>query len=121
MDTDLILVEGVDRLGMRVAIISEQLLCRDTLCRLAQAELQPEQMDVYDALAAYRAAGANRPAEYGGSGGPSNIIRSHSLDAELLKTAFQAGMHLINGPSPLSRAEREMIATAVSAANRCFY
>lgn len=71
--------------------------------------------------AAYQAAGANRPAEYGGTGGPSNIIRSHSLDPELLKTAFQAGMHLINGPSPLSRRDREMIATVVSAANRCFY
>jgi hypothetical protein len=72
-------------------------------------------------MAAYKAAGANRPAEYGGAGGPSNIIRSHSLDAELLKTAFGAGMHLINGPSPLSRRDREMIATVVSAANRCFY
>jgi alkylhydroperoxidase family enzyme len=71
--------------------------------------------------AAYQAAGVNRPAEYGGTGGPSNIIRSHSLDPELLKTAFQAGMHLINGPSPLSRRDREMIATVVSAANRCFY
>ena len=68
-----------------------------------------------------KAAGQNRPQEYGGPGGPSNIIRSHSLDADLLRTAFQAGMHLINGPSPLSRAEREMIATVVSAANRCFY
>ena len=72
-------------------------------------------------LAAYQAAGANRPMEYGGSGGPSNIIRSHSLDPDLLRTAFQAGMHLINGPSPLSRTDREMIATVVSAANRCFY
>lgn len=72
-------------------------------------------------LAAYQAAGANRPPEYAGKAGPSNIIRSHSLDAELLKTAFGAGMHLINGPSPLSRRDREMIATAVSAANRCFY
>jgi hypothetical protein len=72
-------------------------------------------------LEAYKAAGQNRPQEYGGPGGPSNIIRSHSLDADLLRTAFQAGMHLINGPSPLSRAEREMIATVVSAANRCFY
>lgn len=79
------------------------------------ADMTPELMD------AYMAAGANRPAEYGGKGGPSNIIRSHSLDAELLRTAFMAGMHLINGPSPLSRAEREMIATSVSAANRCFY
>ena len=70
---------------------------------------------------AYRAAGQNRPPEYGGSGGPSNIIRAHSLDPELLRTAFGAGMHLINGPSPLSRTDREMIATVVSAANRCFY
>ena len=72
-------------------------------------------------VAAYQAAGANRPAEYAGAGGPSNIIRSHSLDATLLRTAFESGMHLINGPSPLSRRDREMIATVVSAANRCFY
>jgi hypothetical protein len=78
-------------------------------------DMTPELME------AYKAAGQNRPEEYGGRGGPSNIIRSHSLDGELLRTAFQAGMHLINGPSPLSRAEREMIATVVSAANRCFY
>jgi alkylhydroperoxidase family enzyme len=72
-------------------------------------------------LAAYRAAGRLRPAEYGGTGGPSNIIKSHSVDPEALRTAFEAGMHLINGPGPLSRPEREMIATVTSAANKCFY
>ena len=72
-------------------------------------------------LAAYRAAGENRPPEYKGLGGPSNIIKVHSLDPALLKPIFEAGMHLINGPGQLSRREREMIATTVSAANRCFY
>jgi two-component system nitrate/nitrite response regulator NarL len=43
---------------MRVAIISDQLLYRDALCHLAQAELQPDQIDVYDGLREFRAADA---------------------------------------------------------------
>jgi DNA-binding NarL/FixJ family response regulator len=42
---------------MRVAIISDQLLCRDALSRLAQSELQPQQLDVYSAMSEFKAAG----------------------------------------------------------------
>jgi DNA-binding NarL/FixJ family response regulator len=48
---------GLDCFSMRVAIISDQLLCRDTLCRLAQSELQPQQLDAYADIPAFRAAG----------------------------------------------------------------
>jgi DNA-binding NarL/FixJ family response regulator len=41
---------------MRVAIISDQLLCRDALSRLVQAELQPEQLDVFADVPAFKAA-----------------------------------------------------------------
>ena len=42
---------------MRVAIISDQLLCRDALSRLAQSELQPQQLDLYAAVAEFKASG----------------------------------------------------------------
>jgi hypothetical protein len=79
---------------------------------------------------AYQEVFAQSPPEYRGGGddggGPprrdaGGIVKSHSLDPVALRTAFAAGMHLIGGPSPLSRREREMINTVVSAANRCFY
>ena len=62
------------------------------------------------------------PREYleGATDAPS-IAKAHSLDPKALITAFRSGMHLLNGPSPLSRKDREMIATVVSSANRCFY
>lgn len=78
-------------------------------------EMTPELM------AAYQAAGSALPPEYMGGDDAANIVKSHSLDPEALRTAFSAGLHLINGPSPLSRRDREMINTVVSAANRCFY
>jgi DNA-binding NarL/FixJ family response regulator len=41
---------------MRVAVISDQLLCRDALSRLVRAELQPERLDVYADVPAFKAA-----------------------------------------------------------------
>jgi DNA-binding NarL/FixJ family response regulator len=41
---------------MRVVVISDQLLCRDALSRLVRAELQPEQLDVYADVPAFRSA-----------------------------------------------------------------
>jgi alkylhydroperoxidase family enzyme len=72
-------------------------------------------------MAAYQSAGANLPATYMGGDDAAGIVKAHSLDPEALRTAFGAGMHLLNGPGPLLREEREMVATVVSAANRCFY
>jgi len=50
-----------------------------------------------------------------------NILKVQSLNP----AALEASMHLYRttmfGPSGLSRAEREMLATVVSWANHCFY
>lgn len=55
------------------------------------------------------------------SGGMDNILRIHSLNPRSLRDHVQLYAHLMRGPSPLSRVQREMIAVAVSAANDCFY
>ena len=55
------------------------------------------------------------------AGAVANILKIHSLAPELLRAhvaIYQAAMH---GPGELSRAQREMIAVAVSAANGCHY
>jgi uncharacterized peroxidase-related enzyme len=54
-------------------------------------------------------------------GGVDNILKIHSLDPPSLAghvALYRAAMY---GRSPLSRAEREMIAVVVSAANQCHY
>ena len=59
---------------------------------------------------------------YGGGGGPvDNIIRIHSLNPRSMRDHVALYAHLMRGPSPLSRAQREMIAVSVSATNDCFY
>ena len=50
-----------------------------------------------------------------------HIIRIHSLNPPSMAHHVQLYAHLMRGPSPLSRVQREMIAVAVSAANDCFY
>lgn len=55
------------------------------------------------------------------AGAVANILKIHSLAPELLSahlTIYHAAMH---APGELSRAQREMIAVAVSAANGCHY
>jgi alkylhydroperoxidase family enzyme len=59
----------------------------------------------------YRAAG----------GGLDNIIRIHSLNPPSMEHHVDVYAHLMRGPSPLSRIQREMIAVTVSAVNGCFY
>jgi alkylhydroperoxidase family enzyme len=54
-------------------------------------------------------------------GGVDNILRIHSLNPESMRGHVRYYTHLMRGPSPLSRAQREMIAVVVSAANDCFY
>lgn len=50
-----------------------------------------------------------------------NIVRLQSLHPEALHSGMQLYTALMLGNSGLSRAEREMIAVAVSAANHCHY
>ncbi|MCH2476160.1 MAG: carboxymuconolactone decarboxylase family protein [Gemmatimonadetes bacterium] len=50
-----------------------------------------------------------------------NIIRVHSLNPRSMKDHIELYSHLMRGPSPLSRIQREMVAVTVSAVNGCFY
>jgi len=50
-----------------------------------------------------------------------NILRIHSLNPRSMQDHAQLYGHLMRGPSPLSRIQREMIAVTVSAENDCFY
>ena len=54
-------------------------------------------------------------------GNLDNILRVHSLDPASMKHHLDLYRHLMAGPSPLSRLQKEMIAVAVSAENDCFY
>jgi uncharacterized peroxidase-related enzyme len=51
----------------------------------------------------------------------SNIMRAQSLNPNALRFFLGLYVSLMYGKSGLSRAEREMIATAISAHNRCDY
>ncbi len=51
----------------------------------------------------------------------SNVMKAHSLDPEAMRLHLDLYVHLMFGKSALSRAQREMIAVAVSQANRCAY
>ncbi len=57
----------------------------------------------------------------GPRGNLDNILRIHSLDPPSMKHHYDMYRHLMAGPSPLSKLQREMIAVAVSAENDCFY
>jgi uncharacterized peroxidase-related enzyme len=50
-----------------------------------------------------------------------NILKVQSLNPESLRASMQLYLATMYGPSGLSRAEREMLATVVSWANDCFY
>jgi hypothetical protein len=82
---------------------------------LQDPDLTPELAEAYQSL------GPHMPPEYMGGKDVAEIVRVHSLDPTAVRNVFTAGLHLIGGPSPLSRREREMINTVVSTANRCFY
>lgn len=56
-----------------------------------------------------------------GDGHLDNILRIHGLNPASLAHHLQLYAHLMRGPSPLSRVQREMIAVTVSGVNRCFY
>ena len=50
-----------------------------------------------------------------------NILKVQSLNPPALQASMQMYRTTMFGPSGLSRAEREMLATVVSWANHCFY
>ena len=55
------------------------------------------------------------------SGRVYNIIKIMSRSPESLKDAMKMYLTIMYGPSDLSRAQREMLATVVSQTNNCFY
>ena len=50
-----------------------------------------------------------------------NVIRIQSLYPRVLQVSAQLYSELMHGMGPLTRAQREMIATSVSRANACEY
>jgi len=54
-------------------------------------------------------------------GSADSIVAAHSLIPEALRHALSTHGVLIDERLPLSRRQHEMIATVVSALNRCFY
>ena len=50
-----------------------------------------------------------------------NIVRSMSLNPTVLRRSMELYKAIMFGPSELSRAERELLATVVSTANECHY
>jgi hypothetical protein len=83
----------------------------------------PELREHYEAL--YRLYppeyAAPVPAARRPDGGDDSVIASHSLIPDALRHAFGTHLAVIAPDLPLSRAQHEMIATVVSAQNRCFY
>ena len=53
--------------------------------------------------------------------GASSIVGSHTLIPDALCHAFSTFGALMSPDLPLTRRQHEMIATVVSALNRCFY
>ena len=56
-----------------------------------------------------------------GRGYVANILRIHGLNPTSLDAHFAYYKMVVLGPSPLSRAQREMIAVVVSSINECHY
>jgi len=50
-----------------------------------------------------------------------NILRLQSLNPRVLEASTGLYLAVMHGPSSLSRADREMLATVTSRANECFY
>lgn len=54
-------------------------------------------------------------------GGVDNILKIHGLNPQSLEGHYELYKWLMRGRSPLSRAQREMIAVVVSSINHCHY
>ena len=50
-----------------------------------------------------------------------NILRVQSMNPPVLEASIELYKAAMFGPSPLSRAQRETLATVTSWANNCFY
>ena len=50
-----------------------------------------------------------------------NILKSMSLNPPVLRASMELYKAIMFGPSGLSRQDRELLATVVSAANECYY
>ncbi|MEE9297017.1 MAG: carboxymuconolactone decarboxylase family protein [Phycisphaerae bacterium] len=50
-----------------------------------------------------------------------NILKIQSLNPPVLQSSMAQYLSIMYKPSPLSRAQRELIATVVSRANNCHY
>ncbi len=57
----------------------------------------------------------------GRAGKVFNILKVQGLNGRTLRASMELYLATMYGSSGLSRAEREMLATVVSWANRCFY
>ena len=55
------------------------------------------------------------------AGHVAQILQLQSLNPPVLHAGVQLYLALMHGPSALTRAQRELIATVVSRANDCFY
>ncbi len=55
------------------------------------------------------------------AGRVSQVLRICSLNPEVLNRWVELYKEVMFGPSPLSRAERELVATVVSKENECRY
>lgn len=56
-----------------------------------------------------------------GGGAHDHILSSHSLNDAALRAHLELYRTIMFGQSPLTRAEREAMAVAVSAINDCHY
>jgi hypothetical protein len=54
-------------------------------------------------------------------GTSDSIVQAHSLLPEAMLHIFSTHAALMKPESPLTRRQQEMVATVVSALNRCFY
>jgi alkylhydroperoxidase family enzyme len=54
-------------------------------------------------------------------GSVPNIVKVSSLNPRLLVTLGPLFRTLMDGPSPLTKAQRKMVAIVASKVNRCFY
>jgi alkylhydroperoxidase family enzyme len=60
-------------------------------------------------------------AAIGRAGKIFNIVKAMSLNPAVLQASMEMYKAIMFGPSSLSRAERELLATVTSSANECHY
>ncbi|MBI4513682.1 MAG: peroxidase [Gemmatimonadetes bacterium] len=78
------------------------------ICVIDESEAQGELRAIYQRIAGTR-------------GRVANILKLQSLHPAGLEAHFDLYLALMFGPSPLSRFQRELLATFVSSVNGCHY